>query len=131
MRSGESPSSSAPGECRSFSIARLTAKDKGKWPVAFQDNQFDRDRRAFEKALDNALEQQYKGNVQLETIDAVQKTVDNLEYTLEKVVGQDPGHALLRGQGSLEGDESDSGDAQDSLRSKRCSATSTGTRGPP
>jgi hypothetical protein len=73
-----------------FSIARLTAKDKGKWPVAFQDNQFDRDRREFEKALDNALEQQYKGNMQLESIKAVQKTVDNLEYTLEKVVGKIP-----------------------------------------
>ena len=73
---------------KSFSIARLTAKDKGKWPVAFQDNQFDRDRREFEKALDNALEQQYKGKMQLESIIAVRKTVDNLEYTLEKVVGK-------------------------------------------
>ena len=73
---------------KSFSIARLTAKEKGKWPVAFQDNQFDRDRREFEKALDNALEQQYKGDMQLESIKAVQKTVDNLEYTLEKVVGK-------------------------------------------
>ena len=73
---------------KSFSIARLTAKDKGKWPVAFQDNQFDRDRREFEKALDNALEQQYKGSMQLESIKAVQKTVDNLEFTLEKVVGR-------------------------------------------
>ena len=97
-----------------FSIARLTAKDKGKWPVAFQDNQFDRDRREFEKALDNALEQQYKGSMQLESIKAVQKTVDNLEYTLEKVVGKILGHALLRGQGTLERDESDRGDAQDS-----------------
>ncbi len=73
-----------------FSIARLTAKDKGKWPVAFQDNQFDRARRDFERALDNALEQQYKGSMQLESIKAVQKTVDNLEYTLEKVVGKIP-----------------------------------------
>jgi hypothetical protein len=75
---------------KSFSIARLTAKDKGKWPVAFQDNQFDRARRDFERALDNALEQQYKGSMQLESIKAVQKTVDNLEYTLEKVVGKIP-----------------------------------------
>ena len=28
-----------------FSITRLTAKGKGKWPVAFQDNRFDLDRR--------------------------------------------------------------------------------------
>ena len=73
---------------KSFSIARLTAKDKGKWPVAFQDNQFNNDRRDFEKALDNALEQQYKGDMQLEAIKDVQKTVDKLEYRLEKVVGK-------------------------------------------
>ncbi len=73
---------------KSFSIARLTAKDKGKWPVAFQDNQFNYDRRDFEKALDNALEQQYKGDMQLEAIKDVQKTVDKLEYRLEKVVGK-------------------------------------------
>ena len=63
-----------------FSIARLTAKGKGKWPVAFQDNQFDRVRRDFERALDNALEQQYKGAMQLSAITALQKAVDNLEY---------------------------------------------------
>jgi hypothetical protein len=73
---------------KSFSIARLTAKDKGKWPVAFQDNKFNNDRRDFEKALDNALEQQYKGDMQLEAITDVQKTVEKLEYRLEKVVGK-------------------------------------------
>jgi hypothetical protein len=71
-----------------FSIARLTAKGKGKWPVAFQDHRFDHDRRDFERALDNALEQQYKGDMQLSAIEAVQKAVDNLEYTFEKVVGR-------------------------------------------
>jgi hypothetical protein len=71
-----------------FSIARLTAKGKGKWPVAFQDNQFDHARRDFERALDNALEQQYKGAMQLSAIQALQKAVDSLEYTLEKVVGR-------------------------------------------
>jgi hypothetical protein len=73
-----------------FSIARLTAKDKGKWPVAFQDPQFDRARRDFERALDNALELQYKGAMHLDAIQAVRKAVDNLEYKLEKVVGRIP-----------------------------------------
>ena len=82
-----SRSSWAKGVMR-FSIARLTAKGKGKWPVAFQDNQFDRVRRDFERALDNALEQQYKGAMQLSAIAALQKAVDNLEFTLEKVVGR-------------------------------------------
>ena len=71
-----------------FSIARLTAKGKGSWPVAFQDNRFDRERRQFEKALDNALEQQYKSDMQLEAIKAVHKTVDDLESRLEQVVGK-------------------------------------------
>ncbi|MGO8899538.1 MAG: hypothetical protein ACLQU5_14510 [Isosphaeraceae bacterium] len=71
-----------------FSIARLTAKGKGKWPVAFQDNRFDHERRQFEKALDNALEQQYKSDMQLQSIKAVQKTIDDLESRLEQVVGK-------------------------------------------
>lgn len=73
---------------RRFSIARLTAKGKGKWPVAFQDNRFDHERRQFEKALDNALEQQYKSDMQLQSIKAVQKTIDDLESRLEQVVGK-------------------------------------------
>jgi hypothetical protein len=71
-----------------FSIQRLTGKGRGKWPVAFQDLQFDHERRDFERALDNALEQQYKGAMQLSAIAAVQTAIDNLEYKLEKVVGR-------------------------------------------
>ncbi len=73
---------------RRFSIARLTAKGKGKWPVAFQDNRFDHERRQFEKALDNALEQQDTSDMQLQSIKAVQKTIDDLESRLEQVVGK-------------------------------------------
>ena len=73
---------------RRFSIARLTAKGKGKWPEAFQDNRFDVDRRRFEKALDSVLEQQYKKDVQLESINVLKKAIDNLEYRLEQVVGK-------------------------------------------
>ena len=62
-----------PKGVRQFSIARLTAKGKGHWPEAFQDNRFDYDRRKLEKALDNVLEQQYSRNLQLESIKALQK----------------------------------------------------------
>lgn len=71
-----------------FSVARLTSKGKGKWPNAFQDNRFNNDRRAFEKVLDEALEQQYNNNVQIASIEAVNKAIDNLEYTLIKVLGK-------------------------------------------
>ncbi len=71
-----------------FSIARLTAKSRGKWPVAFQDHQFDLARQNFERALDNALEQQYKGAMQLQAIQAVETAVANLEEKLERVIGK-------------------------------------------
>ncbi len=73
---------------RRFSIARLTAKGKGHWPEAFQDNRFDHDRRKLEKALDNVLEQQYSGSLQLGTIQTLVDAVDGLETRLEQVVGK-------------------------------------------
>ena len=39
-----------------FSMSRLSPKGKGKWPVAFQDDQFTAERRRYEHALDDALE---------------------------------------------------------------------------
>jgi hypothetical protein len=68
-----------------FSIARLTAKGSGKWPIAFQDVQFDRVRKDFEHALDDVLEQQYKGAVQMQVITSLVKTIDILESKLDKV----------------------------------------------
>jgi hypothetical protein len=40
----------------SFSMYRLTVKHKGQWPPAFQDRQFDRERRIYEVALDRVLD---------------------------------------------------------------------------
>src|SRR5579864_8781667 len=34
-----------------FSMQRLSPKGRGKWPVAFQDEQFARERRAYERAF--------------------------------------------------------------------------------
>lgn len=39
-----------------FSMKQLTARGKDKWPVAFQDARYDSERRAYERALDDALE---------------------------------------------------------------------------
>ncbi len=80
---------------RRFSIARLTAKGKGHWPEAFQDNRFDFDRRKLEKALDNVLEQQYSRSLQLGTIQALEEAVDGLETRLELVVGKSSNRLYL------------------------------------
>ncbi len=40
----------------SFSIRQLTSRDKGRWPVAFQDERYAPERREYERALDDALE---------------------------------------------------------------------------
>ena len=64
-------------------------------------------RQDFERALDNALEQQYNGAMQIEAIKAVENAVGNLEERLEKVVGKISDRLYIRGQGSPEGVESD------------------------
>ena len=72
---------------KSFSMQRLTAKGTKHWPNAFQDAQFARERRGYELALDNALEQQYKGAMQISAIEALGKAVDALDDRLKEVVG--------------------------------------------
>ncbi len=86
---------------RRFSIARLTAKGKGHWPEAFQDNRFDFDRRKLEKALDNVLEQQYSRSLQLGTIQALQEAVDGLETRLDLVVGKSNDRLYLEARDRL------------------------------
>jgi hypothetical protein len=69
-----------------FSMSRLSPKGKGKWPVAFQDDQFTAERRGYERALDNALEQAIEGKMQLEAIKAVEDAVEVLANKLDKVI---------------------------------------------
>jgi hypothetical protein len=87
---------------KSFSWQRLAAKGKGKWPVAFQDNRFDRDREAFERALDEALEQQTKQNVQNASIEAVDRAIDNLYDRLRHVIGESTDRRYLEGRNRLD-----------------------------
>jgi hypothetical protein len=84
-----------------FSIARLTAKGSGKWPIAFQDHQFDRARHDFEHALADVLEQQYKGAVQKQVIESLKKTVDNLEDKLNQVFGPSTDKRYLEAKNRL------------------------------
>lgn len=70
-----------------FSFERLSTRGKGKWPVALQDPGFAQDRRAYERALDDALEQQIEGKMTLGAIAALEKAVNNLAQKLDLVVG--------------------------------------------
>jgi hypothetical protein len=73
---------------KSFSMQRLlTVKDRGKWPLAFQDTQFDRERRYYERALDHVLEQHVQGAAQLEAINRLKEAVGLLAYRLDNVPG--------------------------------------------
>lgn len=72
---------------RGFSIRRLTAKGSANWPIAFQDRQFDRDRERYEAALDNALDQQYRGAMQQSAIEELKAAVEILQSRLDTIIG--------------------------------------------
>jgi hypothetical protein len=72
-----------------FSMERLLPHARGKWPVALQDPRFDLYRRAYERAVDKALEEAIEGKARIETMDAVEKAVDDLAYRLSQVVRAD------------------------------------------
>jgi hypothetical protein len=65
-----------------FSMQRLIPRGTGKWPVVFQDAQFDNARRAYERAVDAALEQQIGGKMALEVIEGVKQAVEGLDRAL-------------------------------------------------
>jgi hypothetical protein len=70
-----------------FSMSRLSLRGKGKWPVAFRGPEFASYRRAYELALDHALEQAIEGKLQTPAISAVDKAVDDLSRRLNDVFG--------------------------------------------
>lgn len=72
---------------KSFSMRRLTAKGSKHLPVAFQDDRYAVAIRGYELALDNALEQQYKGRMQDSAINGLEQAVDALEFRLKEVHG--------------------------------------------
>ena len=70
-----------------FSIQRLTARGKGKWPVAFQQDSFEPERRAYDKAIDQAMGEMIDGKVLKTTIDAYDAAVEALGKKLIAVSG--------------------------------------------
>jgi hypothetical protein len=69
-----------------FSMHRLTATGKEKWPPALQDPKFALERRAYELALDTVLEQQIEGKMMIDAIRAVEAAVDDLFRKLDDVL---------------------------------------------
>jgi hypothetical protein len=70
-----------------FSMDRLSLKGKGKWSVALQDDRFQHEKKAYERALDKALEQAIDGKMQIPAIDEVDARADDLFRRLNEVVG--------------------------------------------
>ena len=70
-----------------FSIQRLTARGKGKWPVAFQQDAFEAERKAYDKAIDRALGEMIDGKVYEETITEYDDAVKALSNKLQSRFG--------------------------------------------
>jgi hypothetical protein len=85
-----------------FSMSRLLLKGKGNWTVAFQDGRFAAVRHAYERVLDNALEQAIEGKVQIPAIEAVDAAVDDLARKLDEVVGPSRDRLYIEAKGRLE-----------------------------
>ena len=58
----------------------------GRWDSATRSSRFER--RAYERAIDNALEQQLEGKISPEAVRAVETTVSNLSVTLDQVIAR-------------------------------------------
>ena len=66
-----------------FSMSRLSLKGKKKWAVAFQDPRFAGACRAYQRAVDNALELAIDGKMKDGAIVAVENAVADLEAVLQ------------------------------------------------
>lgn len=71
-----------------FSLQRMTGRGKAKWPVAFQQDQFVPERKAFERAIDRAMEQMIDGKICDETIANYERAVRALSEKLQGQYGQ-------------------------------------------
>ncbi len=69
-----------------FSMRRITAQGKDKWPPALQDPQFASERRGYERALDAVLEEQIEGQMTIDTIRKLDTAVDMLIRKLDQVL---------------------------------------------
>jgi hypothetical protein len=69
-----------------FSMDRLSLKGKGQWSVALQDDKFKIVKKAYERALDNALGQAIDGKMQMSAIEELDAKADDLLQRLNEVV---------------------------------------------
>lgn len=81
-----------------LSMARLTHRGKGAWPIAFQDGKFDRERTEYDSAMSAALGQHLEGKVSADALKRVDRAVEALTRKLEvEVMGRDErGYQLAR-----------------------------------
>jgi len=70
-----------------FSMAKLTLKRKGGWPLAFQDPYFDRERRKYDAALDRVLDEHNKQEARIESINKLVEAIDALSERLDRAPG--------------------------------------------
>lgn len=75
---------------QSFSMRRLVLKQRGKWPLAFQDPRFDVALRSYNDALEVVLEQGIAGAAQIAAIDKLSGKVEYLEEVLRQAFAGRP-----------------------------------------
>ncbi|WP_165066404.1 hypothetical protein [Paludisphaera rhizosphaerae] len=75
---------------QSFSMRRLVLRQRGKWPLAFQDPRFDGVRKDYEDALANVLEQEVEGATSIAAIDRLSAAVKNMGTDLERAFRDRP-----------------------------------------
>ncbi|MGP0066823.1 MAG: hypothetical protein ACLQGP_24940 [Isosphaeraceae bacterium] len=85
-----------------FSLSRLSLKGKAKVPPALQDPHFASYLRAYERVLDNAMEQAIDGKMTIPAIEAVKKSVDDLERRLNDVVLPSSDRLYMEAKGKLD-----------------------------
>jgi hypothetical protein len=84
-----------------FSMERLSVRGKHKWTVALQDDRFALVKKAYERALDKALEQAIDGRMQIPTIDGVEAAADDMFRRLDDVVGPSPDRLYMEAKERL------------------------------
>ncbi len=67
-----------------FSLQRLTARGKGKWPPAFQQDPYASALKEYERAIDEAMDQMIDGKITNPTIDRYKAAVTDLTNRLER-----------------------------------------------
>jgi len=73
-------------EALTFSLLRLTAHDD--WPISLRGDEFARERKAYERAVDNALDLDIEGKLSLRAVVQVQNAVVDLERKVDQEIPQ-------------------------------------------